>query len=246
MLSRLEACNTMLQQILDIFLHLDKHLGELISSHGAWVYAITFAIIFAETGLVLLPFLPGDSLLFALGALSVSAPLDQLIVGTGADARLNVWWVIGLLVIAGIIGDAVNYHIGKYVGPRVFRGEGVGFWGKLLNKKHLNRAHEFYEKYGGKAVVLGRFVPIVRTFVPFVAGAGAMTYRTFVLYNVLGALLWVGVCVLAGFWFGGFEIVKKNFELVVVGIIIVSLIPIAIELLMSRRKSAAMATQGAR
>ena len=229
-----------MQQILDMFLHLDKHLSGFIADHGAWVYVLTFGIIFAETGLIVLPFLPGDSLLFALGMISVSAPLDQFIVsmaetGQALTTKLNVWWVIGLLVSAAVIGDAVNYHIGRYIGPRVFRGEGLGFWGKLLNRKHLDRAHEFYERYGGKAVVLGRFVPIVRTFVPFVAGAGAMNYRTFFVYNVLGAFAWVGGCTLAGFWLGGFEMVKNNFSVMILLIIGVSLLPIAIELWMNRK-----------
>ena len=229
-----------MQQILDMFLHLDKHLSGFIADHGAWVYVLTFGIIFAETGLIVLPFLPGDSLLFALGMISVSAPLDQFIVsmaetGQALTTKLNVWWVIGLLMSAAVIGDAVNYHIGRYIGPRVFRGEGLGFWGKLLNRKHLDRAHEFYERYGGKAVVLGRFVPIVRTFVPFVAGAGAMNYRTFFVYNVLGAFAWVGGCTLAGFWLGGFEMVKNNFSVMILLIIGVSLLPIAIELWMNRK-----------
>jgi membrane-associated protein len=215
-----------MQQILDIFLHLDVKLGELIQHYGAWVYAITFAIIFAETGLVLLPFLPGDSLLFALGTFTSSE---------GEATRLTLWVVLASLTLAAVLGDAVNYHIGKYLGPRVFCGEGAGFWGRMLNRKHLDRAHAFYEKYGAKAVVLARFVPIVRTFVPFVAGAGAMNYSRFVVYNIVGAVAWVGICVLAGHWFGHFEFVKKRFEIIVIGIIVVSLIPLLIEFIAARR-----------
>jgi membrane-associated protein len=200
-----------------------------VVNYGVWIYAILFAIVFAETGLVITPFLPGDSLLFAAGALAAAQP-----------QALNVWFVLLLLITAAILGDAVNYAIGKWIGPRVFSKEidpnRVPTWkDRLLNRKHLERAHEFYEKYGGKAVVIGRFVPIVRTFVPFVAGAGAMTYSKFAFYNVAGALLWVGVCTGAGYLFGNFEIVKKNFSLVVLGIIVVSLIPIAVEFWMARR-----------
>lgn len=220
-----------MQQLLDLFLNLDTHLEGLVTEHGEWVYGILFAIIFAETGLVVTPFLPGDSLLFAVGALA-------------ARGLFNVWLVSLILIIAAILGDAVNYHIGKYLGPRVFRCEVVEgckptLFMRLLNRKHLDRAHVFFEKYGGKAVILARFVPIVRTFVPFVAGAGAMNYAKFVLYNIIGAIAWVGVCVAAGYWFGNFEIVKKNFELVIIGIIVVSLIPVAIEIISARRAPAA-------
>lgn len=210
-----------MQQFLDLFLNLDDHLGKLIAEYGSWIYAIASGIIFAETGLIIMPFLPGDSLLFALGAFTSS---------DGEATRLNLWILLTTLTIAAIVGDAVNYHVGKWIGPRVFKGEGLGFWGKLLNRKHLDRAHEFYEKYGGKAVILARFVPIVRTFVPFVAGAGAMTYSKFVLYNIVGAIAWVFICVLAGHWFGNIPWVKKNFEIVVLGIIVVSVMPIAYEL----------------
>lgn len=208
-------------------------------NYGVWIYAILFAIVFAETGLVVTPFLPGDSLLFAAGALAASKP-----------EAMNLWTVLVLLIAAAILGDAVNYAIGKWVGPRVFSQQvdpsHVPTWKeRLLNRKHLDRAHEFYEKYGGKAVVIGRFVPIVRTFVPFVAGAGAMTYSKFAFYNVAGALLWVGLCTGAGYFFGNFEIVKKNFSLVVLGIIVVSLIPIAFEFWMARRDAAKKpATEG--
>lgn len=213
-----------MESILDIFRDLPGFLDGFIQSYGPWVYGLLFAIIFAETGLVVAPFLPGDSLLFTVGALSARESMD-------------VWLVSALLVIAAVLGDAVNYHVGRYIGPRVFRAEEARTWlERAMNRKHLDRAHDFFERYGGKAVVLGRFVPIVRTFVPFVAGAGAMTYSRFVLYNVAGGILWVGVCVAAGYWFGNIEFVKKNFEAVVVAIIAVSLLPLAVELYMERRR----------
>ncbi|MGE4198467.1 MAG: VTT domain-containing protein, partial [Phycisphaerales bacterium] len=219
-----------MQQLLDILRDMPEFLKGFIQDHGAWVYALLFAIIFAETGLVIMPFLPGDSLLFTVGVLS-------------ASGAMNVWLVSALLIVAAVLGDAVNYHIGKWIGPRVFKYDpascppGSARWLiRLLNRKHLDRAHQFYEKYGGKAVVLGRFVPIVRTFVPFVAGAGAMTYRTFVLYNVIGAMLWIGLCVAAGYIFGGYAWVQEHFEAVIVGIIVISLIPVGVEALLAWRR----------
>jgi len=215
-----------LAELIDLFLHLDQHLAQFVSEHGGWVYGLLFVIIFAETGLVVTPILPGDSLLFGVGALAA----------TGA---LNVWYSVVLLIIAAIAGDAVNYHIGRWVGPRVFTAQDrSGFLHKALNRRHLDRAHEFFEKYGGKAVVMARFVPIVRTFVPFVAGAGAMTYSKFVFYNVTGAVLWVGACVGAGYAFGNVPVVKDNFTLVVLGIVFVSVLPVFIELLKARRAPA--------
>jgi membrane-associated protein len=220
-----------MHQFLDIFLHLNTHLDQFVLDYGNWVYALLFAIIFAETGLVVMPFLPGDSLLFAAGAIAARNP----------DA-LNVWLLTGLLIIAGILGDAVNYHVGRWIGPKVFAQKVEGtprtIWDRLLNRKHLDKAHAFFEKHGGKAVIMARFVPIVRTFVPFVAGAGAMNYSKFVVFNIIGAVAWVVVCVKAGYFFGNIEVVKKNFELVIVGIVIVSLIPMAIEILNARRKGA--------
>jgi len=213
-------------QLLEIFRDLPTFLDGFIQDHGAWVYALLFAIIFAETGLVIAPFLPGDSLLFTVGALA-------------ARGSMNVWVVSSLLIIAGILGDAVNYHIGKWIGPRIFSrepGANASRFERMLNRKHLERAHEFYEKYGGKAVILGRFVPIARTFVPFVAGAGAMNYSRFVVYNVLGAVLWVGVCVGAGYAFGNVGWVKRNFEAVIIGIIVVSLIPVVVEFILERKR----------
>ena len=218
-----------MQTLIDFILHIDAHLLDLASRYGAWLYGILFAIVFAETGLVVTPFLPGDSLLFAAGALAATPG------PTGAPI-LRVELVTGLLLVAAILGDAVNYAIGHYVGPRVFAAtDDSGLLHKLLNRRHLAQAHAFFEKYGGKAVVFGRFVPIVRTFVPFVAGAGAMTYSTFAFYNVVGAILWVGVCVSLGYLFGNVPIVKQNFSLVMLGIIFVSVLPAVYEVVKHRR-----------
>ena len=209
--------------LVDYALHLDQHLAALAVQYGVWIYALLFAIVFAETGLVVTPFLPGDSLLFAAGTLAAVGALDL--------AALLL-----LLSVAAILGDAVNYAIGRYAGPRVFRAEASpGFWSRALNKEHLARAHEFFEKYGGKAIVLARFAPIVRTFVPFVAGAGAMTYSKFAFYNITGGLLWVGVCTIAGYAFGNVPIVKANFSLVVLAIVVLSLIPMALEIVRHQR-----------
>jgi membrane-associated protein len=211
--------------LIELFLHFDRHLAEFVASYGIWVYALLFTIIFAETGLVVTPFLPGDSLLFAAGALA-------------AAGLLNLWLLLGLLIAAAVLGDAVNYAAGHAVGPRVFTAiDHTSFWQRMLNKDHLDRAHAFFEKYGGKAIVLGRFVPIVRTFVPFVAGAGTMTYSTFAFYNVSGGIIWVGVCTIAGYAFGNVPVIKNNFSLVAIGIVLVSVIPIAIEFLKHRRGS---------
>lgn len=217
-----------MHELLAIFRDLPGFLDGFIADHGVWVYGLLFAIIFAETGLVVMPFLPGDSLLFTVGALA-------------ARGSMNVWAISGLLIFAGVLGDAVNYHVGKWIGPRVFSRDlssrsKPSLIERLLNRKHLDRAHSFYEKYGGKAVVLGRFVPIVRTFVPFVAGAGAMNYSKFVIYNVVGAVAWVGICVGAGYYFGNIGWVKKNFEAVVIAIIVISVLPIGVEFLLERRK----------
>ncbi|MGH9308000.1 MAG: DedA family protein [Vicinamibacterales bacterium] len=209
--------------LVDLFLHFDKHLAEFVASYGIWVYGFLFAIIFAETGLVVTPFLPGDSLLFAAGALA-------------ASGLLNVWLLLALLVVAAVLGDAVNYAAGNAVGPRVFTSiDRTSFWQRMLNKDHLDRAHAFFEKYGGKAIVLGRFVPIVRTFVPFVAGAGTMTYGTFAFYNVTGAIVWVGICTLAGYAFGNVPVIRDNFSLVAIGIVLVSVIPIVVEFVKHRK-----------
>ena len=211
-----------MHQLIDLFLHLDTHLADFVKNYGTLVYGLLFAIIFAETGLVVTPFLPGDSLLFAAGAL-------------GATGALDVRLATILIFVASVLGDAVNYSVGRYAGPRIFKAEGrTGRLARLLNPKHLERTHEFFERHGGKAVVMARFVPIVRTFIPFVAGAGAMTYGTFALYNVIGGALWTVVCVGAGYLFGNIPVVKENFEFVILGIIAVSLLPMAIELLRQR------------
>lgn len=221
-----------MDSVFDFFLHLDTHLEAFVSQYGVWVYGLLFLIIFCETGLVITPFLPGDSLLFTTGALAATGILD-------------IWLASVLILIAAVVGDAVNYSIGHFLGPRVFTAQDrATIWHRMLNREHLMRAHAFFERHGGKAVVLGRFVPIVRTFVPFVAGAGSMSYPPFAFYNVSGALLWVGVCVGAGYGFGNVPIVKQNFELVVVAIVLISLLPIAWGYLISRleRNSAPSAT----
>jgi membrane-associated protein len=208
-----------MRELIDIFLHVDEHLTTFVATHGRLVYGMLFAVIFAETGLVVTPFLPGDSLLFAAGAIAA----------TGA---LNVWVVMIVLFVAAVLGDAVNYAVGRQIGPRVFRPEGrQGRFERLLNPKHLERTHEFFERYGGKAVVMARFVPIVRTFIPFVAGAGSMTYSKFAFYNVFGGALWVVACVGAGYLFGAIPVIRNNFELVVLGIIAVSVLPMVLEFL---------------
>ena len=212
--------------LIDLVLHVDKHLLDFVQTHGAgWLYGLLVGIIFAETGFVVTPFLPGDSLLFAVGALA-------------ATGVLNPWLSIGLLAAAAFTGNAVNYAIGRRIGPRVFSATDRRGWShRLLNRDHLARAHAFFERYGGKAIVIGRFVPIVRTFVPFVAGAASMTAATFVLYNFIGAAAWVVVCVGAGWAFGNVPAVKANFPLVTLGIVVVSLLPVAIEFIRHRRRS---------
>ena len=216
-----------MEALIDLFLHFDTHLAEFVQTYGVWVYGLLFLIIFAETGLVVTPFLPGDSLLFAAGALAA----------TGA---FNIWVLVPLLIVAAVLGDAVNYAVGDMVGPRVFTSvDRTSFWHRVLNRDHLNKAHAFFEKYGGKAIILGRFVPIVRTFVPFVAGAGTMTYSTFALYNVTGGMIWVGLCTLGGFAFGNVPIVRDNFTLVALGIVFVSVLPIVVEFVRHRRRPAA-------
>lgn len=212
-----------MQQLLDIFLHADEHLAHVVQAHGAWVYALLFAIVFCETGVVIMPFLPGDSLLFAVGALSGQGTLH--------------WWVAGpLILVAAILGDAANYFIGRYAGPKLVAGEKTS---RFIQHKHLAAAHGFFVRHGGKAVVLARFVPIVRTCVPFVAGLGRMNYATFTAYNVVGAVAWVGGCMGAGYAFGHLEIVKKNFGLLTIGIVAVSLLPVVIGYLKTRGRSAA-------
>lgn len=208
---------------IDLFLNLDVHLAAFVAQYGVMVYVMLFAIIFIETGLVIWPFLPGDSLLFTAGALSATGMLD---------IRL----VVPLLIVAAIAGDALNYAIGRNIGPRVFTAEdNQGLFHRLLNRQHLQKAHDFFERHGGMAVVSGRFVPIVRTFVPFVAGAASMTAATFVFYNIVGAVIWVGVCAGAGYLFGNVPIIKENFSLVAIGIVIVSVLPMVIEFIRHRK-----------
>ena len=211
--------------LVDFLLHADKKLLELVAAYGPWVYGILFAIVFAETGFVVTPFLPGDSLLFATGALCATGALQTPI-------------AVGVLFAAAFTGNAVNYTIGRLVGPRVFNAhDRTSAVHRLLNEEHLKRAHKFFEEYGGKAVILGRFVPIVRTFVPFVAGAAQMRSPAFAFYNLVGALGWVVLCVGAGLLFGNVPIVKQNFSLVTIGIVIVSLLPIAVEWLKRGRST---------
>jgi membrane-associated protein len=210
-------------ELIDLFLHVDRHLLELVANYGVWIYAILFLIVFAETGLVVTPFLPGDSLLFAAGALAA----------TGA---LNLWLTALLLLAAAITGDAVNYAVGRSAGHRVIHlARTDRRWGRWINPAYIARAHDFFERRGGKAIVLARFVPIVRTFVPFVAGVAEMSYSTFAFYNVTGAIAWVGLCVGAGYLFGNVPVVKDNFSLVVLGIVAVSLLPMVFEILSARR-----------
>jgi len=208
--------------VIDFVLHFDKHLLDFIGEYGSWIYGLLFAIIFSETGFVVTPFLPGDSLLFATGAVA-------------AQGRLNPWLTFALLATAAFMGNAVNYTIGRSIGARVFTAtDRSTLFGRLLNRDYLDRAHAFFERYGGKAVILGRFVPIVRTFVPFVAGAARMTPAAFILYNAIGALAWVGLCLLAGVLFGNVPVVKNNFSLVTIGIVFVSILPILVEYLRLR------------
>ncbi len=213
--------------MIDFILNFDAHLTGFVQNYGTLTYGILFAIIFAETGLVITPFLPGDSLLFAAGALAA----------TGA---LSIEVIFVSLVIAAVIGDAVNYSIGRRLAYRFLDdAPDTGWIFRVVKREHVVRAHEFFEKHGGKAVVLARFVPIVRTFVPFVAGGAKMTYRTFAFYNVTGAILWVVICAGAGYLFGNIPVVKENFELVVIGIIVVSVLPIAFEVIKSWRQPGA-------
>lgn len=210
----------LIRTLIDFILHIQDHLTEIISLYPSWFYAIIFLIIFVETGLVVMPILPGDSLLFAIGALAALP-----------ENHLNVWLVFLLLVVAAILGDTVNYHIGKFLGPKVFSGDF-----KYLNKKHLEKTQAFYEKYGGKTIIMARFVPIVRTFAPFVAGIGTMNYGKFIRFNIVGGILWVGICIVAGYWFGGLPFVKKNFEVVLLAIIGISVLPVLVEVIREKSK----------
>lgn len=206
--------------IIDLFLHLDKHLDALFRDYGAWTYIILTLVIFCETGLVVTPFLPGDSLLFATGALAARGSLDVHLLAL-------------ILVTAAIAGDTVNYHVGKYIGPRVFERKDS----KIFKKKYLDRTQKFFDKYGGKTIVFARFVPIVRTFAPFLAGVGTMRYSYFIAYNIVGALLWVLGFLYAGFFFGELPIVKRNFTLVIIAIIIISVLPGVFEYMKARKEA---------
>jgi membrane-associated protein len=205
------------RSVMDFFLHLDAHLNQIVTTYGVWTHLILFAIVFAETGLVVTPFLPGDSLLFAAGALAAIGSLD-------------LWLLVALLIGAAILGDTVNYWVGAWIGPRAFSGNV-----KFLRKDYLDRTHAFYEKHGGKTIILARFVPIIRTFAPFVAGVGAMSYPRFIVYNITGAVLWVGLFVPLGYFFGNMPTVKENFSLVILAIIAISVMPIAVEAIRARR-----------
>ena len=208
-----------LLQFVDIFLHLDRHLGAVIQQYGPWTYAILFLIVFCETGLVVTPFLPGDSLLFAAGAFA-------------ATGVLNVYDTAILLFIAAVAGDALNYSVGKFIGPKVFEWKSS----RIFRPEYLERTQRFYEKYGGKTIVIARFVPIVRTFAPFLAGVGNMSYSKFGLYNVTGAMLWIILFVFGGYLFGEMPIVKQNFTLVIMVIIVISVMPAVIEIIRARRE----------
>lgn len=211
-------------------LHLDKHLADIVLQYGTWTYLILFLIIFCETGLVVTPFLPGDSLLFAAGTLA-------------ALKSLNVFFLLALLCTAAIVGDALNYAIGYFLGPKLL----ASGHSRLIKKEHLERTHKFYEKYGKKAIILARFVPIVRTFIPFLAGFGSMSYGVFAAYNIIGGMLWVSFFVLSGFFFGNIEIVRKNFSLVILAIMILSIMPMIYEYIMflKDKKAEAAAQAGA-
>ncbi|MFA4982308.1 MAG: DedA family protein [Candidatus Omnitrophota bacterium] len=200
-----------IKNIIEFIFHIDKHLDVIIKSFGVWSYALLFAIIFTETGLVVMPFLPGDSLLFAAGAFA-------------AVGSFNVWYLFGALALAAVIGDSVNYALGKYLGHKVFQ-----LNPRIFKKEYIDRTHAFYEKYGGKTIIIARFVPIVRTFAPFVAGVGKMSYAYFFTYNVVGGILWVALFIFGGFYFGNMPIVKDNFTITIFVIIFLSILPGIIE-----------------
>ena len=213
--------------LIHFFLNVDEYLKDIIANYGTWTYLILFFVIFMETGFVVTPFLPGDSLLFAAGAFA-------------ASGELHVTWLLALLTVAAILGDTVNYWIGHIIGPRAFSGNV-----RFLKKEYLDRTHAFYEKHGGKTIILARFIPIIRTFAPFVAGIGAMTYSHFIAYNVIGGIAWVCIFTLLGYWFGALRFVQENFELVVVAIIFISVLPMIIEFLRSRLRPAGQVEEAA-
>lgn len=209
-------------KFIDLIIHLDVHLNSLIVTYQLWTYLILFAVIFCETGLVITPFLPGDSLLFATGALAASP-----------SSPLHVGWLFLVLGAAAVIGDTVNYWIGRAIGPKIFKQQKIRF----LKKEHLERTHLFYEKYGGITIVLARFIPIIRTFAPFVAGIGRMSYWRFIAYNFCGGITWVAIFVFGGYFFGNLPVVKRNFTMVILAIIFISVLPGLIEYLRQRRKN---------
>jgi membrane-associated protein len=208
-----------LKYLIDLFLHVDKNLASVITNFGGWSYGILFAVIFMETGLVVTPFLPGDSLLFAAGALSASL------------GAFNIWTLWGLMVLAAFLGDTVNYWIGHFIGPKAFEMNS-----KILKKEYLDKAQAFYDKHGGKAIVLARFVPIVRTFAPFVAGVGKMNYGKFIMYNAVGGFVWVSLFTLGGYFLGNIPVIKENFHYLVLIIVAVSVVPIIIEVAKAKRE----------
>ena len=207
-------------QLIEVFLHLDVYLNVVIQQYGAWTYLLLFVVVFLETGVVVTPFLPGDSLLFAAGAFA-------------AAGSLEVGWVFGLLFVAAVLGDTVNYRIGYSVGPRAFHSQN-----RFFKREHLDRTHQFYERHGGKTIVIARFIPIVRTFAPFVAGIGRMSYGQFVVYNIGGGLLWTVLFVFGGYYFGNLQVVKRHFTLVILAIIILSVLPAGLEFLRNYRRKA--------
>ncbi|MCL2348224.1 MAG: DedA family protein [Planctomycetaceae bacterium] len=206
-------------EFIDFFLHIDRELGNIVSQYGIWTYVILFLVIFCETGLVVTPFLPGDSLLFAAGAIASSG-------------SLHVHSLFLLLLVAAIAGDTVNYHIGYFLGPKFLEKNKS----KFIKKEYLERTHQYFEKYGGKTIIIARFVPIVRTFAPFLAGIGSMTYRHFISYNIIGALLWVSLFTYTGYFFGKIPFVEKNFTLVILAIIVISIMPAVIEVIKAKRE----------
>jgi membrane-associated protein len=217
----------LIKTLIDFILHIDQHLVEIVSNYKTWTYLILFLIIFAETGLVVTPFLPGDSLLFATGAI-IAKP----------ESDLNIVLACILLIIAAILGDLVNYHVGKYIGPKAFSGKY-----RFLKKEYLQRTQEFYYKHGGKTIIYARFIPIIRTFAPFVAGIGTMSYLRFATYNVVGGVAWVVSFLLLGYFFGGLPVIKDNFTYVIFGIILLSVLPPAIEVIRGNRKRTALKTE---
>lgn len=211
----------LIRDFVDLFLHLDRHLAAVVQAYGVWTYLVLFLIVFCETGLVVMPLLPGDSLLFAAGALA-------------AVTTLEVGWLVLLLIAAAVAGDTVNYWIGSAVGPRVF----CSGSSRLLNREHLERTHRFYERHGGKTIIIARFMPIIRTFAPFVAGIGSMSYGRFLLYNVAGGVAWVVIFVVGGYFFGNIPVVKRNFTLAIMAIIVLSVLPGVVEYARHRLRSA--------